>query len=175
MILLQAVAYLTFSLLRGVRLCCSEPQVLCSPSGSTIMHLEVRLGPAEPCKVSWGGRGEGKQAAFWNVGWNGKAVSGVVDVQQEALFVKASLKTQLLIPAFDLSSETPQTWNLQWSLESSSCFDRWAWLQVKLAGVLCRASWGQLDTSEGLFLLRGISAETICNKVAVVRSVWKFF
>lgn len=35
-----------------------------------------------------------------------------MDVQQEALFVKASLKTQLLIPGFGLSSETPQTWNL---------------------------------------------------------------
>lgn len=56
MILLQAVVSLAFSVLQGVRLCCSEPQVLCSPSGSTSVHLEVRLGPAEPCKVSWGGR-----------------------------------------------------------------------------------------------------------------------
>lgn len=35
-----------------------------------------------------------------------------MDVQQEALFVKASLKTQLLISGFSFSSETPQTWNL---------------------------------------------------------------
>lgn len=56
MILLQAVVSLTFSLLRGVRLCCSELEVLCSLSGSTSVHLEVRLGPAEPCEVSWGGR-----------------------------------------------------------------------------------------------------------------------
>lgn len=111
MILLQAVVSLTFSLLRGVRLCCSELEVLCSLSGSTSVHLEVRLGPAEPCEVSWGER-EGKQAPFWNVGWNGKAVSGVTDVQQKALFVKASLKTQLLIPGFGLPSETPRIWNL---------------------------------------------------------------
>lgn len=68
MILLQAVVSLTLSVLQGVRLCCSEPQVLCSPSGSPSVHLEVRLGPAEPCKVSWGGREGGKQATFWNVG-----------------------------------------------------------------------------------------------------------
>lgn len=36
-----------------------------------------------------------------------------MDVQQEALFVKASPKTQLLMPGFGLSSEAPQTWNLQ--------------------------------------------------------------
>lgn len=60
MILLRAVVSLTFSLLRGVRLCCSELEVLCSLSGSTSVHLEVRLGPAELCEVSWGGREGGR-------------------------------------------------------------------------------------------------------------------
>lgn len=41
--------------------------------------------------------------------------------------------------------------------------------------VLCRASCGQLDTSEALFFLMGISAENSCNKVTVVKSIWKFF
>lgn len=51
------------------------------------------------------------------------------------------------------------------------------WLQVKLVTgcVLCRAYWEQLDTSEALFLLVGINAENGCNKVTVVRAIWKFF
>lgn len=64
---LQAVASLMFSLLGGVRSCCSEPRLLCAPSGSASVHLEVRLGPAEPCKVSWGGR-EGGRANRWLAG-----------------------------------------------------------------------------------------------------------
>lgn len=121
---------------------------------------------------------EGKQAAFLNVGWNGKAVSGVMDVQQKALFVKASLKTQLLIPGFGFLLKLLGFGIFMWSLESSSCFDTWMWLQVKLVTgcVLCRACWGQLDTSEALFLFMGINAENSYNKVIVTtRSVWKFF
>lgn len=64
MILLQAGVSLAFSLFRGVRLCCSEPQVLCSPSGRTSVPLEVTPGPAELCKVSWGEREGGQTGGF---------------------------------------------------------------------------------------------------------------
>lgn len=123
MILLQAVVSLAFSVLQGVRLCCSEPQVLCSPSGSTSVHLEVRLGPAEPCKVSWGGKEGGQTGDFLECWLRWKSCFWSCGVQQEALFVKASPKTQLLMPGLGLSSETPQAWNLQVNVESSSCCD----------------------------------------------------